>query len=171
MTARLGIVSSTLVSMKGGLPQGAPESLVIFTLFMEMVLRRFEPTWRAIDSGDFSLAAICCADDVVLVANTMDAAKTMVSETIQEMDSTGLTVGAERTHWTSFTRMKNWSTSGRRALQCGKCFSKRKKRVKLVSTKNKNWRQTQDTIICRRRQKHIRRTRKQPLCKSCSHRP
>ena len=36
------------------------------------------------------------------VAKSMDAA-----ETIQEFESTGLAVGEEKTHWTSFPRMEN----------------------------------------------------------------
>ena len=47
MTARLGSVSSDLVSVKRGMPQGAPESPDIFTLVMDMVFRRLELTWRA----------------------------------------------------------------------------------------------------------------------------
>ena len=89
MTARLGSVSSDLVSVKRGMPQGAPESPDIFTLVMDMVFRRLELTWRARDLrwkfDDFSPAVICYADDVVPVAKTMYAAETMVSETIQEL--------------------------------------------------------------------------------------
>ena len=44
----------------------------------------------------------------------MDAAETMVSETIQELEPNGLTVGAKKTHWTSSRRNEKWlSASGR----------------------------------------------------------
>ena len=81
MKARLGTVSSNKVQMSRGLPQGAPESPVT------------------------SQAAICYADDVVLIAVSMSAAETMVSEVIGRLKEVGLTVGAQKTHWTSFPKM------------------------------------------------------------------
>ena len=39
MKGRLGTVSSNKVRMSRGLPQGAPESRVIFTMIMKLVLR------------------------------------------------------------------------------------------------------------------------------------
>ena len=54
---------------------------------------------------DFTLAAICYADDVVLVAVSTDAAESIVSEVIEKLKEVGLTVGAQRTHWTSFPKM------------------------------------------------------------------
>ena len=51
--------------------------------------------------GDFSQAAIRYRDNVVLVA---DAAEKMMSETIQGLESTAGTVGAEKTHCTNFPR-------------------------------------------------------------------
>ena len=78
------------------------------TLNMEMVPRRLGPTWKAMDLSwkldDFSLAAICYVENVVLVA-----AETMVSETIQELEPKCLTVGAGKTHRASFSRMENCS--------------------------------------------------------------
>ena len=47
------------------------------------------------------LAAICCADDVVLVAASMAAAEVMVAEVIAKLKDVGLKVGAQKnTHWT-----------------------------------------------------------------------
>ena len=55
-------------------PQGAPKSPVIFTMVMELVLRDLIKSWitrkLAWKLDDFALAAICHADDVVLVAVT-----------------------------------------------------------------------------------------------------
>ena len=74
MKARLGTVSSNKVRMSRGLPHGAPESLVIFTM-MELVLRVLIKSWitrkLAWKLDDLALAAICYADDVVLVALSM----------------------------------------------------------------------------------------------------
>ena len=46
MKARLGTVLSSKVRMSRGLPQGAPESPVIFTMVMELVLRDLIKSWR-----------------------------------------------------------------------------------------------------------------------------
>ena len=48
------------------------------------------------------LAAICYADDVVLVAVSMSAAEVMVKKVIAKLKEVGLTVGAQETHWTSY---------------------------------------------------------------------
>ena len=101
-----------------GLPQGAPESPVIFTMIMELVLRDLLKSWisrkLAWRLDDFTLAAICHADDVVLIAVSVSAAETMVSEVIEKLKEVGLTVGAQKTHWTSFPKMmdKNITVDG-----------------------------------------------------------
>ena len=102
MKARLGTVSSNKVRMSRGLPQGAPESPVIFTVIMELVLRDLiricktrKLAWRL---DDFVLAAICYADDVVLVAVPMSAAEVMVAEVIAKLKDVSLPVGAQKTH-------------------------------------------------------------------------
>ena len=86
MKACLGTVTSNKVQMSRGLPQGAPESPVIFTMIMELVLRDLIKSWisrkLAWRLDDFTLAAICYADDVVLIAVSVSAAETMVSEVI-----------------------------------------------------------------------------------------
>ena len=51
------------------------------------------------------LAAICCADDVVLVAASMSAAEKTVTEVIATLKDVGLSVGAQKIHWTSHTKM------------------------------------------------------------------
>ena len=113
MKARLETVSSNKVRMGRGLHQGAPESPVIFTMIMELVLRDLikssttrKLAWRL---DDFALAAICCADDVVLVAVSKSAAEIMVSEVIAKLKEVGLSVGAQKTHWTRYPKMMDKS--------------------------------------------------------------
>ena len=97
MRARLGTVMSCKIRMSRRLPQEAPESPVIFTMIMELVLRDLIKSWvswklvRSLD--DFTLSAICCADDVVLVVASVAAAEVMVSEIIAKLRVVGLTVG------------------------------------------------------------------------------
>ena len=84
--------------------QGAPESPVFFTMIMELLLRDLIKSWisrkLAWRLDDFTLAAICYADDV-----SVSAAETMVSDVIEKLKEVGLTVGAQKTHWTSFPKM------------------------------------------------------------------
>ena len=109
MKARLGTVSSINVRMSRGLPQGAPESPVIFTMIMELVLRDLIKSWTtrklAWRLDDFALAAICNAGDVVLVAVSMSAAEVMVTEVIAKLKEVGQTVGAQKTLWTRYPKM------------------------------------------------------------------
>ena len=95
--------------MSRGLPQGAPESPVFFTMIMELVLRDLIKSWitrkLAWRLDDFALAAICYADDVVLAAVSMSAAEIMVTEVIAKLKEVGLTLGAQKTHWTSHPKM------------------------------------------------------------------
>ena len=96
--AFLGTVTSNKVQMSRGLPQGALESPVILTMIMELVLKDLIKSWisrkLAWSLDDNTLAAICYADDVVLIAVSMDAAESMVSEVIEKLKEVGLTVGA-----------------------------------------------------------------------------
>ena len=105
--ARLGTVSSSKVRMSRGSPQGAPESPVIFTMIMELVLRDLKKSWTSRELAwrldDFVLAATCYVDDVVLVAASVAAAE--VTEVIEKLNDVGLTVGAQKTHWTSHPNM------------------------------------------------------------------
>ena len=41
----------------------------------------------------------------MLIAKSVSAAETMVSEVIETMNEVGLTVGAQKTHWTSVPKM------------------------------------------------------------------
>ena len=51
MIACLGTVTSNKVQMSRGLPQGAPESPVIFTMIMELVLRDLIKSWISRKTG------------------------------------------------------------------------------------------------------------------------
>ena len=90
MKACLGTVTSNKVQMSRGLPQGAPESPVIFTMIMELVLRDLIKSWITLKLAwrlyDFALAAICYADDVVLVTVSMSASEIMVTEALAKTE-------------------------------------------------------------------------------------
>ncbi|CAE8618348.1 unnamed protein product [Polarella glacialis] len=109
VTARLGMVSSDDIPMDRGLPQGAPESPLIFTMIMDMVIRALEPQWREKGYGfsidRFRLTAVCYADDIVLAASSKEHLEAMISDVINALGKIGLGVGAEKTHWTSTPQM------------------------------------------------------------------
>ena len=73
--------------------------------------------WRL---DDFALAAICCADDVVLVAVSMFVAEILVTEVIAKLKEVGLSVGAQKTHWTSYPKTvdKSIEVDGLAVLWC-----------------------------------------------------
>ena len=82
-------------------------------MFMELVSRDLikssitrKLAWRL---DDFVLAATCYADDVMLVAASVAAAEVMVAEVIAKLEDVGLTVGAQKTHWTSDPKMPDKS--------------------------------------------------------------
>ena len=119
----LGTVSSNKVRMSRGLPQGAPESPVIFTMIMELVLRDLTKSWRtrklAWRLDDFVPAAMCYADDVVLVAVSMSAVEVMVTEVIAKLKEVGLTVGAHQDN-TGWLHLAQNCGSWRQFAKCGK---------------------------------------------------
>ena len=77
-----------------------------FCIDHEVVLRKLVPSWSSRTLCWTHDSGVHHAGDVVLLAKSMDAAQTMVSESIPELESTGQSVGAEKTHWTSFSRME-----------------------------------------------------------------
>ena len=107
MKARFGTVLSNKVQLSCGLPQGAPESPVIFTMNMELVLRNLVKSWKARHLAwrldDFVLAAICHADDVVLASVCCSGSDGGKSD--RKIERSGLTGGAGKTHWTSHPKM------------------------------------------------------------------
>lgn len=103
--AKLGTETSEAVPLHRGLPQGAPESPLIFTMIVEMIVRTLEVSWHARGMGfridGLIFCCVCYADDIVLLAHTPQALTTMIAETIAAFNAIGLGVGAEKTHWTS----------------------------------------------------------------------
>jgi hypothetical protein len=101
----LGHCSSDVIGMNRGLPQGAPESSMIFTLLIDMVITNVSEKWRRNGWGfsvdDFHVSAIAYADDIVLVAHSPEHLQFMVADIVHELQAIGLGIGAAKTHWTS----------------------------------------------------------------------
>ena len=76
---------------------------------LQLVLRDPMKSWitrnMAWSLDGFVLAAICYADDVVLVAAPVAAAEVIVAGVTEKLKEVGLSVGAQKTHWTSHPKM------------------------------------------------------------------
>jgi hypothetical protein len=105
VTAKLGHASSRKIAMHRGVPQGAPDSPLIFTCVMDEILAGLQASWAARGLGwsmdGFWLPAVGYADDVILLANSKQDAETMLHDAIVAFAEAGLDVGMEKTHWTS----------------------------------------------------------------------
>jgi hypothetical protein len=105
VVARLGSVTSSEVTLDRGVPQGAPESPIIFTCVIDDILARLFVKWKAKGWGwamdGFWLAALGYADDIILVARSKVEAQLMLKDCIEEFSAAGLEIGMEKTHWSS----------------------------------------------------------------------
>ena len=105
VVGKLGRETSSPINLDRGLPQGAPESPIIFTMVVEMVIRRVMGRWRARGAGweldGVWVSCACYADDLVLVSSSPRLLARMCNDLIEEFRLIGLGVGAEKTHWTS----------------------------------------------------------------------
>ena len=101
----LGHVQAPAANMNRGLPQGAPESPLIFTLVTELVLRPLLGRWRDRGSGwsmdAFWLAGVCFADDIILVSRSKTDLEAMITEVVSAFAAAGLDVSPRKCHWTS----------------------------------------------------------------------
>jgi len=92
--------------MHRGLPQGAPDSPLLFVLVTEMVLRPLLQKWRERQGGwnfsGFLLAAVCYADDIIILSGNKADLQRMVLELIDAFSLVGLDVSTDKCHWTSY---------------------------------------------------------------------
>ena len=104
----LGHVKAPSVDMQCGLPQGAPESPLLFTLVTEYVLRPLLVEWRQSKRGwnlsGLHVSAICYADDIILICENKKDLQQMISDTIAAFSAVGLEVGTDKSHWSSYPR-------------------------------------------------------------------
>ena len=110
-SATLGPFTSDPVDLDRGLPQGAPESPLIFTLVTELILRPLLHTWSRRGSGwrldAFWLAAICFADDILLVSESRRDLERMFTEVVMAFAEAGLEVSVSKCHFTSYPAKPN----------------------------------------------------------------
>ena len=98
--ARLANTTSEPVSLERGLPQGAPESPIIFAMILECVVRRCEKKWAAKGWG-FWLDGVrwvsaSYADDIFLISATKRDLEAMIKDITAELEAVGLGLGANK---------------------------------------------------------------------------
>ena len=105
----LGHLKASLLELCRGLPQGAPESPLVFVLVTEFVLRPLLRKWQSNGDGwklgNFYLSAICYADDILLISSSKASLTRMLADIVEAFAVVGLDVAAEKCHWTSFPSM------------------------------------------------------------------
>ena len=81
------------------------DSPLIFTMIMEMLIRKLEPRGKAQGKGfgldRFFVSCVCYADDILLAATSMEHMEDMFADVVAELKGIGLGVGPDNTYWTS----------------------------------------------------------------------
>ena len=102
----LGHLQVQPLNLHRGLPQGAPESPILFVLVTEMVLRPLLRKWKSSGFGwqcdALYVTAVCYADDVILVSSSQAALEMMLDDVIGSFARVGLEVSTEKCHWSSY---------------------------------------------------------------------
>ena len=100
-----------------GLPQGAPESPLVFTILCDYVLAPLIAKWRngredteggsdaaaahkGFSTDSFWWGALAYADDILLSASTKEALEEMIDEVTVAFKAAGLGIGHDKTNWT-----------------------------------------------------------------------
>ena len=104
--ARLANKTSEPVNLERGLPQGAPESPIIFAMILERVVRRCEEKW-AVKGWGFWLngkrwVSASYSDDIFLISAKKRDLEAMIKDITSELEAVGLGLGANKTHWSSY---------------------------------------------------------------------
>ena len=93
VAVRLGQEISDEIRMDRGLPQGAPESPLIFTMIIDMVICGLEQSWVEKGYGfsidGFRLTAVCYADDILLAAGNRAHLEAMIEDVFENSSRSG----------------------------------------------------------------------------------
>ena len=106
MEVRLGHVTADRpVQADRGVPQGAPESPLIFVLVTDEILGSLQSRWRDEGRGwtcdELHLSCLGYADDILLFARSKEDLEAMIADCCEAFGAAGLEVGLEKTHWSS----------------------------------------------------------------------
>ena len=102
---KLGHVSSDEIPQHRGVPQGAPESPLIFTCVVDDVLSTLLDSWSKRGLGwsvdSLWIPAVVYADDVLILAKSKTDASLMLEECMAAFAAADLEVGLDKTFWSS----------------------------------------------------------------------
>ena len=106
LAVRLEHVITEPIKLHRGLPQGAPESPLLFILVCELVLRPLLLKWQVEGMGwlfcDFWLATMGYADDILVFSEKKDDLVKMLEELITTFAKVALDISVEKCAWSSF---------------------------------------------------------------------
>ena len=104
------------------MPQGAPESPLVFVLVADEILGGLRPSWErrnfAWTCDAVSLSCLGYADDVLLVSGFKASLETMIEDCCTKFGEAGLEVGLDKTHWSSSITMDGETAGGARPEYC-----------------------------------------------------
>ena len=83
-----------------GVPQGAPESRVVFTVLVDEILGSLISKWSAQGLGwsfdHLLMTCLACADDVLFFADSLENLIRMINDCCASFERVGLLVGAAK---------------------------------------------------------------------------
>ena len=91
------------------MPQGAPESPLVFVMVADEILGGLRPSWErrnfAWTCDEVSLSCLGYADDVFLFSGSKASLEAMIEDCCTKFGEAGLEVGLDKTHWSSSIAM------------------------------------------------------------------
>ena len=107
---RLGrVTSDRCISVDRGVPQGAPESPLVFVMVADEILGGPRPSWErrnfAWTCDAVSLSCLGYTDDVFLFSRSKASLETTIEDCCTKFGEAGLEVGLDKTHWSSSIAM------------------------------------------------------------------
>ena len=103
------MTSDRCISVDRGVPQGAPESPLVFVTVADEILGGLRPSWErrnfAWTCDAVSLSCLGYANDVLLFSGSKASLETMIEDCCTKFGEAGLEVGLDKTHWSSSIAM------------------------------------------------------------------
>ena len=110
LEVRLGhVTSDRCISVDREVPQGAPESPLVFVMVADEILGGLRPSQErrnfASTCDEVSLSCLGYADDVLLFSGSKASLEAMMEDCCVKFGEAGLEVGLDKSHWSSSTAM------------------------------------------------------------------
>ena len=103
ITAKLDHVAQRRIVLHRGVPQGAPESPLIFAPVSDEIMDDLQESWSKRGLGWSTdrlwIPRVDYADDVIILDKTQEGAQSMLLGCIKAFEKAGLEVGMKKTSW------------------------------------------------------------------------